>query len=68
MCVKHLLEKMSTECLTLAWQEWLPSNTGGSWLTSRVDTLFVLPRLCNVFVLYRIYSNLEKNMLSFRLN
>lgn len=40
-CVmKHLLEQMWTECLTLAWQEWLPNNAGGSWLKPGLaDTL-----------------------------
>lgn len=42
MCVSEALAgKMSTECLTLAWQEWLPNNAGGGWLKSRTDTLFL---------------------------
>lgn len=68
--MKHLLKKMSTKCLTLAWQEWLPNNAGGSWLKSSIDTLFC-PRVFVtflVFVLYRIYNNLEKIMFSLQLN
>lgn len=68
MC-EALVGKMLIERLTLVWQEWLLNNTGGSWLKSRIDTpFFVLLPLCNTFVLYRIYNNLERNMLSFRLN
>lgn len=48
--MKHLLEKMLTECLTLAWQEWSPNNAGGaSWLRSRTHTLLMYP--C-VFVIF----------------
>lgn len=57
--MKHLLEQMWTECLTLAWQEWLPNNAGGSWLKPGLaDTLMssCLSNIFLVFVLYRIYS------------
>lgn len=50
-----LAGKMSTECLTLAWQEWLPNNAGGGWLKSRTDTLFLSSGvfLTFLFGLYR---------------
>lgn len=49
--MKHLLEKMLTECLTLAWQEWLPNNSGGSWLRSRTHTLLMYPCVFVIFFL-----------------